>query len=126
MSDQPQKFAWDPLALAEQLQNIAKQSQVLMQRFVAGQTDATKFGMGDTSTLGFDFGDLMSKVIADPTTVAKAQIDLFNDNMAIWQKTAERMFMLRAPDADKLKDKRFKHPEWQENAVFNFVKESYL
>ena len=126
MSDQPQKFAWDPLALAEQLQNIAKQSQVLMQRFVAGQADATKFGMGDTSTLGFDFGDLMSKVIADPTTVAKAQIDLFNDSVAIWQKTAERMFMLRAPDADKLKDKRFKHPEWQENAVFNFVKESYL
>jgi polyhydroxyalkanoate synthase subunit PhaC len=36
------------------------------------------------------------------------------------------MFMLRAPDADKPKDKRFKHPEWQENAVFNFVKESYL
>ena len=126
MSDQPQKFAWDPLALAEQLQNIAKQSQVLMQRFVAGQADATKFGMGDTSTLGFDFGDLMSKVIADPTTVAKAQIDLFNDSVAIWQKTAERMFMLRAPDADKPKDKRFKHPEWQENAVFNFVKESYL
>jgi polyhydroxyalkanoate synthase subunit PhaC len=126
MSDQPQKFAWDPLALAEQLQNIAKQSQVLMQRFVAAQADATKFGMGDTSTLGFDFGDLMSKVIADPTTVAKAQIDLFNDSVAIWQKTAERMFMLRAPDADKPKDKRFKHPEWQENAVFNFVKESYL
>jgi polyhydroxyalkanoate synthase len=126
MSDQPQKFAWDPLALAEQLQNIAKQSQVLMQRFVAGQADATKFGMGDTSTLGIDFGDLMSKVIADPTTVAKAQIDLFNDSVAIWQKTAERMFMLRAPDADKPKDKRFKHPEWQENAVFNFVKESYL
>jgi polyhydroxyalkanoate synthase subunit PhaC len=126
MSDQPQKFAWDPLALAEQLQNIAKQSQVLMQRFVAGQADATKFGMGDTSTLGFDFGDLMSKVIADPTTVAKAQTDLFNDSVAIWQKTAERMFMLRAPDADKPKDKRFKHPEWQENAVFNFVKESYL
>jgi polyhydroxyalkanoate synthase len=126
MSDQPQKFAWDPLALAEQLQNIAKQSQILMQRFVAGQADATKFGMGDTSTLGFDFGDLMSKVIADPTTVAKAQIDLFNDSVAIWQKTAERMFMLRAPDADKPKDKRFKHPEWQENAVFNFVKESYL
>jgi hypothetical protein len=86
MSDQPQKFAWDPLALAEQLQNIAKQSQVLMQRFVAAQADATKFGMGDTSTLGFDFGDLMSKVIADPTTVAKAQIDLFNDSVAIWLK----------------------------------------
>src|SRR5258705_4572072 len=36
------------------------------------------------------------------------------------------MLMLRARDADAPKDKRFKHPEWSENAVFNFVKDSYL
>jgi poly[(R)-3-hydroxyalkanoate] polymerase subunit PhaC len=126
MPNQSKTPVWDPLALAEQLQNIAKQSQSLMQGFVSSQADATKFGMGDTSTLGFDFADLMSKMITDPTSVAKAQIDLFNDSMAVWQKTAERMFMLRAPDADTPQDKRFKHPEWQENVIFNFVKESYL
>jgi polyhydroxyalkanoate synthase len=126
MANQSTQPTWDPLALAGQLQNIAKQSQLLMQRFVSNQADATKFGMGDTSTLGFDFVDLMTRMTADPAAVAKAQIDLFNDNLAIWQKTAERMFKLRAPETDKPKDKRFKHPEWTENAVFNFVKESYL
>ncbi|HLZ00629.1 MAG TPA: hypothetical protein VKR55_00610 [Bradyrhizobium sp.] len=126
MADQSTQTSWDPLALAEQLQNIAKQSQVLMQRFVSNQTDPTKFGMGDTSTLGFDFADLMTKMSADPTAVAKAQIDLVNDNLAVWQKSAERMFNLRAPETDKPKDKRFKHPDWTENAVFHFVKESYL
>jgi poly[(R)-3-hydroxyalkanoate] polymerase subunit PhaC len=35
MSDQLKKPAWDPLALAQQLQKIAKQSQLLMQRFVS-------------------------------------------------------------------------------------------
>ncbi|SDK02189.1 polyhydroxyalkanoate synthase, partial [Bradyrhizobium sp. Rc2d] len=34
--------------------------------------------------------------------------------------------MLRAREADTPKDKRFKHPEWSENAVFSFVKDSYL
>ena len=97
-----------------------------MQRFVSNQTDATKLGMGDASTLGFDFADLMTKMAADPTAVAKAQIDLFNDNLAVWRKTAERMFKLRAPEAEKPKDKRFKHPDWTENAIFGFVKESYL
>src|SRR6516225_688264 len=126
MADKSTQPAWDPLVLAGQLQSIATQSQALMQRFVSSQTDATKFGMGDTSTLGFDFVDLMTKMMTDPTAVARAQIDLFNDSWAIWQKTAERMFAPQAPDADEPKDKRFKHPEWTQNAIFSFVKDSYL
>src|SRR5262249_32633050 len=126
MANQSTQPTWDPLVLAGQLQNIARQSQLLMQRFVANQTGATNVGMGDTSTLGFDFADLMAKMAADPTAMAKAQIELLNDNLAIWQKTAERMFKLRSPETEKAKDKRFKHPDWTENAVFGFVKESYL
>ncbi|HLZ03869.1 MAG TPA: class I poly(R)-hydroxyalkanoic acid synthase [Bradyrhizobium sp.] len=117
---------WDPLVLAAQFQKIAQQSQTLMQRFVSNQTDATRFGMGDTSTLGLDFLDLMSKVMMDPTAVASAQIDLMNSGLAIWQKTAERMLMRRADENDRPKDKRFKHSDWSENAIFSFVKESYL
>ena len=126
MTDRSKQPTWDPLVLAGQLQNIAMQSQLLMQRFLSSQTDATKIGMGDTSTLGFDFVDLMTKMMTDPTAVARAQIDLFNQSLAVWQKTAERMFVPQAPDADKPKDKRFKHPEWTENAIFSFVKDSYL
>ena len=126
MTDRSKQPTWDPLVLAGQLQNIAMQSQLLMQRFLSSQTDATKFGMGDTSTLGFDFVDLMTKMMTDPTAVARAQIDLFNQSLAVWQKTAERMFVPQAPDADKPKDKRFKHPDWTENAIFSFVKDSYL
>jgi polyhydroxyalkanoate synthase len=97
-----------------------------MQRFASNQADAARLGMGDTSTLGFDFVDLMTKMMSDPTPVAKAQIDLFNDSVALWQKAAERMWMNRPSEPEKPKDKRFKHPDWTENAVFNYVKESYL
>jgi polyhydroxyalkanoate synthase len=126
MADQSTQPTWDPVVLAGQLQNIAMQSQQLMQRFVSKQVDASKLGMGDTSTLGFDFADLMTKMMSDPTAIAKAQIDLWSDSLAVWQKTAERMFTPQLPKADKPKDKRFKHPEWTENAIFSFVKESYL
>ena len=126
MADKSTQPAWDPLVLAGQLQSIATQSQALMQRFVSTQTDATKFGMGDTSTLGFDFADLMTKMMTDPTAVAKAQIDLFNESLAVWQRAAERMFMLPAGKSDSPKDKRFKHPEWTENVIFSFIKDSYL
>jgi polyhydroxyalkanoate synthase subunit PhaC len=40
MADKLVQPGWDPLVLAAQLQNIAKQSQTLMQRFVSNQPDA--------------------------------------------------------------------------------------
>jgi polyhydroxyalkanoate synthase len=126
MADKLMQPTWDPLVLAAQLQKIARQSQTLMQRFVSNQPDAIKLGIGDTSGLGFDFFELMTKMMINPAAVASAQIDLFNDTLSVWQKTAERMLMLRAHEADAPKDKRFKHPEWSENAIFSFVKDSYL
>ncbi|WP_035693344.1 poly(3-hydroxyalkanoate) synthetase, partial [Bradyrhizobium elkanii] len=126
MADKQIQPTWDPIALAAQLQNIAKQSQLLMQRFVSHQPDAVKFGIGDPSALGFDFFELTTRMMTDPEAVARAQIDLFYDTLGIWQKTAERMLMLRAGEADAPKDKRFKHPDWSENAIFDFVKDSYL
>ncbi len=126
MADKRMQFTWDPIALAAQLRNIARQSQVLMRHFVSHQPDAIKFGMGDRSRLGFEFFELMTRLMTDPVVVARAQIDLFYNTLGIWHKTAERMLMLHAREADAPKDKRFKHPEWSENAVFNFVTDSYL
>ena len=126
MADKLMQPTWDPLVLAAQLQKIAKQSQTLMQRFVSNQPTAIKLGIGDTSSLGFDFFELMTRMMTDPAAVASAQIDLFNDTLSVWQKAAGRMLMRRAHEADAPKDKRFKHPEWSENAIFDFVKDSYL
>jgi polyhydroxyalkanoate synthase len=36
------------------------------------------------------FVELMSNMATDSTSVARAQIDLFNDSMAVWQSVAER------------------------------------
>jgi polyhydroxyalkanoate synthase len=68
----------------------------------------------------------MTKMMTNPAAVASAQIDLFYGSLNVWQKTAERMLMPRAQEANAPQDKRFKHPEWSENAIFGFVKDSYL
>jgi poly[(R)-3-hydroxyalkanoate] polymerase subunit PhaC len=117
---------WDPIALAAQLRNITKQTQVLMRHFTSHEPDAIKFDVGERSMLGFDFLEFMTRMMTDPAVVASAQIGLFYNMVGIWQKTAVRMLMLGAREADTPKDKRFKHPEWSENAVFCFVKDSYL
>jgi polyhydroxyalkanoate synthase subunit PhaC len=117
---------WDPVAVASQLQTIAGQSQRLMQGFLTKQSTGGQIGMGDTSALGGAFLDLMTKMMSDPTAVANAQIDLFNDSMTVWRHAAERMFLMREKDAEPATDKRFKHPDWTENATFSFIRESYL
>src|SRR5215831_4316978 len=126
MADKRLQPTWDPIALAVQLRNIAKQSQLLMRRYVSHQPNAIRIGIGGTSTLGFDFFELMARMMADPVAVATAQIDLFYDTLGLWQKTAQRLLMLRALETEAANDKRFKHPDWSENAIFNFVKDSYL
>jgi polyhydroxyalkanoate synthase subunit PhaC len=127
VDDKRMQPSWDPIALASQLRNIARQSQVLMRHFVSPQPDAINFGAGDRSMLGFDFSLLVARMMmTDPGAVARAQIDLFYNMLGTWQKTAECMLMLRAREATTPKDRRFKHPEWSENAIFNFVKDSYL
>ncbi len=72
MTDKRMQPTWDPIAFAAQLRNIARQSQVMMRHFVSHQPDAIKFGMGGRSTLGFDFFELMTRMMTDPVAVASA------------------------------------------------------
>jgi polyhydroxyalkanoate synthase len=97
-----------------------------MQGFLSRQRAGGQIGMGDASTLGGAFFDLMTKMMSDPTALANAQIDLFNDSMTVWRHAAERMLLMRESDAEPGRDKRFKHPDWTENAMFSFIRESYL
>ena len=118
--------AWDPVAIANQLQTIAGQSQRLMQGFLSRKRAGGQIGIGDASTLGGAFLDLMTQMMSNPTALANAQIDLFNDSMTVWRHAAERMFLMRESDAEPARDKRFKHPDWTENAMFSFIRESYV
>ena len=126
MTNRTSPPVWDAAAIANQLQTIAGQSQRLMQGFLSRQRAGGQIGIGDASTLGSAFLDLMTQMMSNPTALAKAQIDLFNDSMTVWRHAAERMFLMRESDAEPARDKRFKHPDWTENAMFSFIRESYV
>src|SRR6516225_3147818 len=117
---------WDPVALASQLKAIAGHSQKITQNILSTQPSSGQIGIGDASTLGRAFTDLITKMMSDPSALVKAQIDLFNDSMRLWQQTGERLLLMRGADTEPTRDKRFKHPDWSENEMFNFIKESYL
>jgi polyhydroxyalkanoate synthase subunit PhaC len=62
----------------------------------------------------------------DPAKIAQAQMDLWTEGLAIWQRTLggspERSELAEKADADK----RFAAKEWRENPLFDMIRQSYL
>jgi len=77
------------------------------------------------------FVDVFSKMAADPEKMINAQFDLYKNYFDLWTSTSQKILSddatsvkdMYVPDA---KDKRFKDDEWQNNVMFDFIKQSYL
>ena len=73
--------------------------------------------------------EVMGKIAADPQRLIKAQSDLFQGYMELWQQSVRRAAgeAPAQPVAVPAKgDKRFNDPEWSANPVFDMMKQSYL
>ena len=118
----------DPGEFARNLVRVGIQSQRLLGDFFRNQ--AMKFGSEpvDPLNLGGTFLELLRGMVADPAAIMESQFALWRDYMTLWENTARRMMggeshPVIAPAAG---DKRFKDREWQENQIFDFIKQSYL
>ena len=114
--------------LAQNLAEIAERSQRLVAEFLTRQSGNGGIGMADPAAIGAAFFELTSRMMADPAKLVQAQMALWNDYLTLWQRTAERMMgkpaepvIEAAPD-----DRRFRDREWSDNAVFDYIKQSYL
>ena len=76
------------------------------------------------------FGNLASALFKHPEALAEASARYWAGQMAVWQAAASKVMGASDPDADlpNLPEggKRFSHPQWSENALFEYMKRSYL
>ena len=72
--------------------------------------------------------EVMGRLASQPERMVRAQADLFQQYMELWQSAARRASGETAtPSPEKGRpDKRFADPEWSENPVFDVIKQSYL
>ena len=119
----------DTTELTATLGKIAEQSQRMITEFMARQADQSgKDSNADPLNIGDAFIEMTQRMMSDPGRIAEAQVGLWNSYMDIWQRTADRMMgkevePVATPQAD---DRRFMDADWQENPVFDFIKQSYL
>jgi len=119
----------DPVEISKSMANIAERSQKLVSEFLAQQKeDGAAPATMDPMNIGAAFMEMTHRMMADPAKLVQAQMTLWQDYMRLWQATTQRM-MGQEPQpiaSPEQGDRRFKHPEWDENELFDFVKQSYL
>jgi polyhydroxyalkanoate synthase len=119
---------YDPVALAESLAKAAEKGAKLMGDFAKRQSASGKTLLADELGIGKAFLELAAKMMANPMRVAESQMTLWWNYMSLWQSSLMRMVGApSAPVAEPHKgDKRFKHEDWEQHFLFDFIKQSYL
>jgi polyhydroxyalkanoate synthase len=119
----------DPATFARNMMQVGQQSQKLLGDFIKRQ--AAKGASGgplDPLNLTGAFASLLKGMAANPTVVIEAQFQLWQDYLGLWERTAHRMLGGEAKPvvAPAPGDKRFKDKDWEQNQIFDFIKQSYL
>ena len=120
--------SYDPVALAESLRSAAEKSAKVIGDFAARQAESGQSIVADELGIGKAFMELAAKMLANPYRLAEAQMNLWWDYMMLWQtSTAKLLGGAAEPVAAPAKgDKRFRHEDWEEHFLFDYIKQSYL
>jgi polyhydroxyalkanoate synthase len=109
--------------------DFAERSQRIVNAFLERQKSGENYNVADPVEIGRMFMDASMKMLSNPQKFAEQQARLMQGYAEIWQATAKRMAgeedvkPVIEPARD---DKRFKDNAWSEDAVFDFIKQSYL
>jgi polyhydroxyalkanoate synthase subunit PhaC len=124
----PAQAACDPVALAASYASAADKSAKLLGEFVSRQRDLPGSTGSDELGLSKAFFELAAKMLQNPYRLAETQLNLMWDYSALWQASMLRLLgQSPGPVVEPAKgDKRFRHEDWQEHFLFDYVKQSYL
>ncbi|MFC3226044.1 PHA/PHB synthase family protein [Marinibaculum pumilum] len=117
----------DPATFSANMMKVATQSQTLVSEFLASQREKG-VGSADPLNIGGAFMELFTKMMSEPSKIVEAQLDLWQRYMDLWTSQAQRFL---GQESDPLVqpergDRRFRDPQWDENQVFDYIKQSYL
>jgi len=127
MAGPPQQFT-DPAELNRVLTHIAEQSQHLINDFLHQQTQAGVLGLADSSRIGKTFLEMTQHILSNPTQLVDTQLAFWRNYWDFWQQSTAALWgQPTSPTVDPNgQDHCFNHDAWQNNFVFDYIKQSYL
>jgi len=79
--------------------------------------------------MGENFQQLGQQLAANPVVLFDEQMSLMQGQMQLWQNTVRELLGQKDVEAiiePARDDRRFNDPEWSENLIYKFIKQSYL
>ena len=122
------KTAFEPAELAQIYAEIARRSSKLLSGFIARQGAGGVVAFGDELGIAKAFYEMMGKLLAEPAKFAEMQFKLWQDYLSLWQHSMLRFLGHDSqPTIEPVKgDRRFRHDDWQQNFLYDYIKQSYL
>ena len=110
------------------LGEITENAQRLMHGVAERRCTANGATNPDPLNLRSTVLELTARILSDPAHILRAQLSLWQDYLRLWQNAGQRM-LGQAVDPviePERSDRRFRDPAWDDHAVFDFIKQSYL
>ena len=128
MTTSETKAALDPAKLTKTYAKIAQDSSQLLSDFIARQGAGGVLAFGDELGIAKAFYAMMGKLLADPAKFAAMQYKFWPDYLSLWQRSMLRFLGYDSQPVIEpaQNDRRFKHDDWQQNFLYDYVKQSYL
>lgn len=121
--------AIDPIALGRSLSQAAERTLPLLQSYIEqkGKEDAFK-SLEPFLVMQERLSTFMAVLVSNPRKLAELQFAYFQHWVNLWQNAVQKLSGETQEDLYKplAGDRRFHSPEWSENLLFDFIKQSYL
>jgi len=120
--------ASDPAEIAKLYADIAQKSGEVLVQYLEHGPNGSGLAGKDELGIGRAFFEAWSKVLADPLKLAEVQTKLWGDYLNLWQSATLRMFgqEVKPVIEPRQGDRRFRHEDWQQNFLYDYIKQSYL
>ena len=122
-----QKTAFNPAQMMQLYADIARKSGELLTRAMQ-KSASSQSAPDDEMGIARAFFDTWVKMASDPVQMMQVHMTAWQDYATLWQNALLAMSGQKpAPVAEVQKgDRRFRHDDWQNKFLFDYLKQSYL
>ena len=118
----------EPAEVAAQVAELVERSQRVVQRFLERQAAGDTFQVPDPRIVGGAFHRLAEAMWADPGRLFEAQARWWQQMGSLWESQLRKAAGETVPPLAEAEpgDRRFKDEAWDQELVFDYIKQSYL
>ncbi len=121
-------LARDSADFAANLATVAEHASAIWAKFAEANAGERKPVEADPLHAAPAFAELAQKLMSNPQEMGDAMMRLWLQQAELWRRSTLKLWGLQEPPMAEPApgDKRFKGEDWSQNAVFDYVKQSYL